>query len=331
LNASGQSFVTSALICALLAALFVARYCLAPMPVEMPFEGGMPLAATLTRFSAAHPWLATAAAVVVALWTLAVVTQLSIKYAPAGSRNYLPPQVFVLCAGGLVISDQPLAALTVAWLSTLAARQFARSFHKGYGFGEIFHAAFYMGITPLLYAPAALIAPVITLGALVIYRRSGREVIVALVGLMLPLAMAAFVYWAMGDGWGVVWEELTRHLFEQRNVWAGVPLPLLGVAVPLLALTLTGMFWALGHGRNIRRTQYKFMQHTSLVLFVVVASGVVAGSSTTLLALAATPCALSTLYAFSPKTAPASTLLYCLALIGACAINLFSILGISML
>jgi hypothetical protein len=330
LNASRQTFVTSALVCALLAALFVARYLLAPMPVEVPFDGGMPLAATLTRFTEAHPWLAGSIAVVVAVWTLAVVVQLTIRYAPAASRNYLPAQIFILCTAGIAISGQPLPALMVAWLFVLATRQFARSFHKGYAFDEIFHGALYAGTIPLLYAPALFVAPVVALSALAIYRRSGREGMVCLTGLLVPFAIAWFTGWAVGDGAGLTIGEIWRYALRGSHFWESLPLSLLGVAVPLSALTLVGVFRALSNRKSIRRTQYKFMQHASLTLLAVVASGVLAGSSATFFALVATPCALSIPYAFSGKMAVVSTVFYCLILMGVCVVNLLPVLGVSL-
>ncbi len=328
MNASRQSFVVSALICALLAALFVARYLLAPMPVEAPFEDGMPLAAALTRLTAARPWFAAAVAAMIVVWTLLVVVQLTVKYAPAASRNYLPAQIFLVCAGGMTVSGEALASLAVAWLSALATRQLAFSFHKGYGFTQVFHAGFYLGIIPLLYAPAAVVVPVIAIAALVIYRRSGREMIVCLAGLLLPVMAAGFIHWATGDGAGFIRSELRRCTFEHLSVWEALPLSGLGVAVPLSALTLVGILWALGHKKNVRKTQYRFMQHTLLALLAVAASAPLPSTSATFFALAAIPCALSVPYAFSGKTALASTILYCLVLAAACASNLLPVLGI---
>lgn len=328
MNASRQSFIVSALICALLAALFIARYMLAPWLVEAPFEGGMPLAAALARFTVAHPWPAAAAAALIVAWTLLVVVQLTVKYAPAAKRNYLPAQIFLIAAGGMIVSGEVLAALSVAWLSALAARQLVFSFHKGYGFTEVFHAGFYLGAIPLLYAPAAAIVPFVAISALGIYRRSGREMTVCLAGLLLPVAAAWFIHWAAGSEGGFIWRELCRCALEGRDVWSLLPVSVTGVAAPLSALTLIGTFWALGHKKNIRKTQYKFMQHTSLALLSVALSALLPGTSATLLALAAIPCALSVPYAFSGKSALPSTILYCFILAAAVILNLLPVLGI---
>lgn len=331
MNASRQSFPVSALICTLMAALFVARYLLAPYPFEAPFEGGMPLAAALTRFSVAHPWPAGAIAAVVLIWTLLVVVQLTVKLAPAATRNYLPAQILLVCVGGVVVPGEALAAIAVVWLSALAARQFVHSFHKGYSFGELFHGGFHLGLIPLLYAPAALIVPVVAIAALVIYRRSGRETIVCFAGLLLPVPAAGFIHWAAGAESGFIYRELFRCATENGTAWDLVPLPLLGIAVPVTVLAITGVVWALSHKANIRKTQYKIMQHTSFVLLSVAASVLIPGTSTSIVALAAVPFALSVPYAFSRKTAVISTVLYCFILAAVLTVDLLPVLGVSIL
>lgn len=314
------------MICVGLAALFVARYLLAPLPVEAPFEGGMPLAAILTRFTAAHPQLAAAIATVIVVWTLLVIVQLTVKYAPAASRNYLPAQIFLVVAGGLVVPGEALAAIFVSLLSALAARQLVFSFHKGYSFRELFHAGFYLGFIPLLYAPAAAIVLPIAVAALWIYRRSAREAVVCLAGLLLPVAGAGFIHWAAGADGGFILRELLRCALERNTEWNEVPLPLAAAGTLPFVLSFIAIFQALTHKKSLRKTQYKFMQHTSLTLLLLVASAAVPGTSTTLLALAALPLALSVPYAFTGKAATVSTLVYCFIIVAVLVLDLLPVL-----
>lgn len=328
MNASRQSFIVSAVLCTLMAALFVARYRLTPYPVEAPFEEGMPLAAVLTRFTVAHPWWAAVAAAVVVAWTLLLVVQLGIKYGLPASRNYLSAQIFLIGAGGLVIAGEALAALVAAWLMTLAARQFVFSLHKGYSFREVFHAGFYLGMIPLLYAPAVVAVVPVAIAGLTIYRRSGREAVVCFAGLALPVPAAGFIYWAAGTGGGFVYHELWRCALERQPA-AWLPLvPVVGVAVLAVGLALTGVAWALGHKKNIRKTQFKFVQHTSFVLLAVAASGVLGGTSATLAALGAVPVALSVPYAFAGKQAGVATAIYCAVVIAVLVLDILPFFGI---
>ncbi|MDR2894105.1 MAG: hypothetical protein LBU97_01430 [Alistipes sp.] len=338
MNASRQSFIVSAAICVLLAALFVARYLVAPWPVEAPSEGGMPLADALTRFSASMPWIAAAIAGVVALWTLLATVRLTVKYAPAGVRNYLPPQLLMIGAAGVVVSDQPLAALAAMWLAVLAAGQFVFSFHKWYRFSEVFHAGFYLGLLPLLYAPAVVLILPVAIAALVIYRRSGREAVVCLAGLALPIPAAGFIHRAMGDPEGHIYRELWRCTVGDGSRAFGVvedvmtlPIAAAVVAGGVATLALVAIAWTLSHKKSIRKTQYKFVQHSSLALLFAAGTAALPGSGTTLVPLLAVPCAMCATYAFQGRTAGVSTAIYLLTLVAVSALSLLPVLGITIL
>jgi hypothetical protein len=327
-NASRQSFPASAAICILMAALFVARYRLAPYPVETPFEGGMPLAALLTRFTTEWPWIAAALTLSVVVWTLLVVVQLTVKYAPAASRNYLPAQLFLVGAIGIVVSGEAPAALTAALLLALACRQFVFSLHKEYRFSQVFHAGFYMGVIPLLYAPAAAVALAVVIAAMSIYRRSMRETVVCLAGFALPVPAAGFIHWATGASGDFIYRELWRCSIE-RTVQTGlISISATAVAALPVILALVGIVRVLGHKKSIRKTQYKFVQHTSLVLLFTALSAAAPGTSTTLLALVAVPCAMCVPYSFHGKTATVSTVIYCLIVAAVSTLDLLPVLGI---
>ncbi|MDR2882273.1 MAG: hypothetical protein LBU98_00610 [Alistipes sp.] len=328
MNASRQSLIVSVLLCALLAALFVARWRLAPYALEAPCEGGMPLAAALTRFTVAHGWWAAACAAVVVGWTLLLVVQLSVKYAPASSRNYLPPQIFLVVAGGVAIAGEALAALLAAWFLVLSVRQFVFSFHKGYSFTELFHAGFWLGLVPLLYAPAAVWVVPVAVSALIVFRRLFREGVVCLAGVALPLPAAGFVHWAMGGEAGYIWQEVWRCTVEQPDVAFSLPFTTIAVALPVAALVASALVRAAGMRNNIRKTPWKFVAFTALVLLWMAGSAALPGTSTTLAALWGVPCSVILPYAFAGHGAGASTAIYSLILAAVLALHLLPVLGI---
>ncbi len=258
-----------------------------------------------------------------------MVVQLTIKYAPAASRNYLPAQIFLVGTGGIVVSGEALASLIAAWLLTLAVRQFVFSLHKEYRFTEVFHAGFYLGLIPLLYAPAAVLTLPVAVAALSIYRRGVREAIVCLAGLVLPVLAAGFIHWWAGQPLWFVFSELWRCIVDRPGTMAGLPpYSAVAVAVLVLMLTLVAIFWVPGHKKSVRKTQYKFIAHTSLVLLFVLATAAIPGTSTTLAALVAVPCALCVPYAFPGKLATISTVIYCLVVAAVLALDLLPVLGI---
>jgi hypothetical protein len=322
MNAGRQSFPVSVVICALLAVLFVVRHSVAPLPVEAPFDGGMPLAAALTRLAVSSPWAAAALAAAMVVWTLLVLVQITIRFAPGAHRNYLPAQLFLVVAGGVAMSGEAPASLVAAWLMALAVRGFAFSFRKGYRFSAIFHASFFLGCMPLLYAPAALFALPVAMTGVAVYRRSLREGVVCVAGLALPVAMAGFVHWAMGTEGGFIYRELwrcvTTPVYTRWLVpWAGV-----AVVASVTALALFGAVWGLAHRGSFRNTPYRFMRHAALALLAVAASAAAPGSSLALLPIVAVPCAALVPSAFHGKGATTATAIYCAAVAAVLLLNL---------
>jgi hypothetical protein len=332
MNASRQSLIGSAVICTALVALFAARYLLMPYPIESTFVGGMPLATALTGLTVQSPWIALACVAVILVWTLLLVVQMTVKFGPAGSRNYLPPQIFLILAAGIVISGEGLAALVTALLLTMALRQFVFAFHKDHRFGEVFNAGFYLGFMPLLYAPAAVIVLPVALCALAVYRRSAREAVVMFTGLLLPAAGAEFIRWAVGSPQEPYWHEVWNHAMEQRHLLTQIqtlPRAAIVVAGLVLLLVLSAMLWAAWHKKGIRKVQYKFVQQSSVTLLFVVASALVPGATTTLVALGAVACALVLPYAYANRTAGGATFIYCLVLLAVLALDLLPFWGVS--
>jgi hypothetical protein len=107
------------------------------------------------------------------------------------------------------------------------------------------------------------------------------------------------------------------------------PYSAVAVAALVLSLDLVAILWVPSHKKSVRKTQYKFIVHTSLVLLFLLATAAIPGSSTTLAALAAVPCALCVPYAFPGKLATFSTAIYCLVVAAVLALDLPPVLGIS--
>lgn len=317
-------------MCVALAALFVARFVLAPLPLEAPqvLLPGMPLAADLTRLSSEIPWLAASLAAIFVIWTLVIIVQLSVKYAPVTSRNYLPPQIFLIASGGIVVSGEALASVMAAWLLVLAIRQFVFSLHKDFRFEECFRAGLYLGIIPLLYAPAAVVVVVMAPVALSIFRRSFREVIVCAVGLFLSVPIAGYIYWAMGAPADFIYRELWRCASQApiTPYYMQIPQSLGLIAIGVLSLALVGVIGMLSHKKGTRKTPYKYISSVSFVLLLLIGSAAIPGTSPTIVPLVAVAVALTIPYAFSGRWAVISTMLYCLTVACILALDLAPII-----
>jgi len=326
-NAAKQPFPVSAVICVMMMALFAARHVLAPLPVEAPFEGGMPLAAALGRLATDVPWVAAAIAAVAVVWTLMVVFQITVRFAPGANRNYLPAQLLLVTAGGVTMGGEAVAATVTMWLMALGVRGFAFSFRKGYRFSDVFHAAFFLGLMPLLYAPSAAVVPAVAVAALAVYRRSLREGVVCIVGLALPVPAAGFVHWAMGADGGFIYRELWRCATEPRpDLW---PVPWVGVGVwaTVVVLSVAAVVYGHSHRKTFRNTPYRFMQHAALALLFASASAALPGSSVEVAAMAAVPCAALVPFAFHGKATHLATTLYIAVVAGVLLLDLPPLFG----
>jgi hypothetical protein len=140
---------------------------------------------------------------------------------------------------------------------------------------------------------------------------------------------AGFIHWVLGQGGGHIYRELWRCTFEARPVIDQLPLSALAVAAGVVVISLTGIFWVMAHKKSIRKIQYKFIAGTSLTLPLLGLSILLGGTSTTLFAMLAVPCAVCFPWAFTPRTAGFSTTVYCLVLAAVLAVHLSSVPGAS--
>lgn len=277
-----------------------------------------------------------AAAGIVLVWTLVLIAQLTIKYGPQGGRNYLPQQIFIVAVGSSVFSGGAeegggvLSSLLCAWLLVLALRQFIFSMHKGFRFEQVFRAGLYLGFVPLLYAPCAPVVLIFVPAALGIFRRSWREWIVGLAGLVVPVGMVLFAGWATRSVDMVVewsgaparlWTGLTTLPAGGLTGWIDgfwlvrVPVPTLVVWGLVVVAGAIGALWPLSRRAVVRKTPLRFMAAVALVLCLLLLSAAIPSSSGVLVPMVGAVVALSLPYAFQGRWATVSTVIYCATLI----------------
>ena len=119
-------------------------------------------------------------------------------------------------------------------------------FGNGYGFDAIFRASLYLGLLPLVYAPATPLVLILPL-AILLFKRTFREAVVAAAGLILPLLTACYVSWGMGDEFTAPVMTLADALVSGVPLWIfkGLPLPSLVMLCVIAALALTALLFFL--------------------------------------------------------------------------------------
>ena len=93
---------------------------------------------------------------------------------------------------------------------------------------------------PLLYAPAMPVAVLLPVGVL-LFKRTLRELIVALCGLLLPVAAFSYLRWAFGEPFEEVVVQLAEQCRPAETGWIYVESSFAGFALSVvLALLVLG-------------------------------------------------------------------------------------------
>ncbi len=298
MNASRQPFIVSALLAGMLAAACVWR---------LAVEGSSFL---FTIYPHLNPICAAVPAAIVIVWTLVIISQLAIKFAPGAGRNYLPIQLFVVGVGAVAMPSAE--SLVAVWLVALGVRRAAMSMGKGYRFESVFRAGLYIGLAVLFYAPLLAVGLVFVPAFLIIYKRSWREWVVALVGLVFPLLAAAFIHWTMGAGdffvrmcSGVMIGSFAGSLSVGGIVVGGI----------LVALGMVCAVCGLVHRKVIRVGPSRFM--LSAVVLLAACLGLVVVGGVEAVPLVALAVALVAPYGFAPRWSVVATVGYVLLIVAA--------------
>ena len=124
-----------------------------------------------------------------------------------------------MSVGHLAVGGDCLTTFAASALLALATKNFCRSYCNGFGFDAIFRASLYIGLLPLVATAAAPLLILLPL-AVMLFRRTLREVAVAVAGLLLPALTLCYVNWAAGG-------EFLAPVAEPGSAFiAGTPLSL---------------------------------------------------------------------------------------------------------
>ena len=186
----------------------------------MPLLGG-----ALARFQAAYPVWARLAAGFMILFTGMCTGRIAIRYNLYGVSTCLPIPLYAVVACGIVSGGNYLTAFAASTLLALAAKNYCRSYCNGYGFDAIFRASLYLGLLPLVYAPATPLVLILPL-AILLFRRTFREVVVAAAGLILPVLTACYVSWGAGEEFTAPVTALADAVVSGVPLWIFTALPL---------------------------------------------------------------------------------------------------------
>lgn len=129
-------------------------------------------------------------------------------------RTTITIPIYGMAACGLYMSHNSLTAAVTSLLFAIAVRSYFDAYRDGYGFSPVFFGSLCLGLLPMFYAPAAtllLLMPV----AVVVFKRSAREALVAAAGMLFAPLAVCYIHWGAGGGFAEPVmqsiESLTRH------------------------------------------------------------------------------------------------------------------------
>ena len=249
------------------------------LPVGNPAPTGGELALTtpaelLARFQAACPGWSRWIGGFLILFVGMSLGRLTVRYNLYSVGTCLAIPLYGAITAGLLDKESFLTTLTAAALLALAARNYARSFCNGYGFDALFRASLYLGIL-MLIVPAALPFVLILPLAVALFRRTLRETVVAIAGLLLPILTFCYLNWGAGGdfidpllrGYGLI---TTGDPLATVLAIPGRELFLLG---GILLLDLTALFYFLSDIYAVgTRSRAIFIFFTCLLLLNIPAA-----------------------------------------------------------
>ena len=180
------------------------RWSVAPEVLPLLLPGS-----ALMQFQAAWPVAAKLLTALLMLYTGLSLGRLTVRCNLYGTGTGLPIPLFGLLLLGTLQGALTLKAAAGVLLLALSVRNFARAYRNEYSFDRLFRGALFLALL-LLVEPSA--APLVLLlpAAVVRFRRTGREALVALGGLLLPPLTLAYLNWACGGSLAAPFAALWR-------------------------------------------------------------------------------------------------------------------------
>ena len=168
-----------------------------PYPAETVADTATFIGARLGAWQQTHPLAAACAACPIwfaAGWIVGLVVRVRELYFV---RTTITMPLYGIAACGIFCAHDSLAAAVASLLFASAMRSLADSLRNGYSFSPLFFGSLCTGLLPLIYAPAVTLMLTVPL-AVVMFKRSAREAIVALAGLMFGPLAVCYLHWGTG-------------------------------------------------------------------------------------------------------------------------------------
>lgn len=212
----------------------------------LPVGGGVPgadaawstpLAVWLSSWQGSYPILSAVLSSLLLFLEALMIARIGTRHGLYSGGSLIAMPLYALLAVGLFMPADSLVGVVAALLFVRALRNLSASMRNGLSFTPLFRGALYLGTLPLLLPPAVLLLPLGVI-ALALFKRTLREGIVLLVGLLLPLFAASYLAWAFGEAFEAPVRQIATILHD------GSALHLFRGASPIFIVQLMLLFSA---------------------------------------------------------------------------------------
>lgn len=293
----------------LLAIVCVVRAFVAPTTIDIVGASRMPLAEWLEGVGS-MPALYVVLVVLAVVCCMVNVLSTSIYSIARGRRTTFPLLVWTLAGCGVVFPAQSLSAFVAAFVMTVALKNVARSFKRSYSFGAVFSSSFALGLLPLLHAPFVVVYAALPV-VWTLTRRTLRELVVGVVGALMPLLSVAYILWIKGYGFGYLFSLLSNEAFgHDYKLLAGVG-SMQGVALVMwLLVAVICMVVSLAGSATLRAKPRTMAYVHSLVLVALLLTLTMGGGTFMMIPTAAVCVALLSPNVFGRRLADYASILF---------------------
>ena len=192
------------------------RFAIAPYGDELVVGGMATLGEWIDSFQSSRPVLGWIASALVVMMSSVAVGRMATSFGLYRVRTTISIPLYAVVACGIFISTNSLATALAAYAVVMLMRYLCSGYMRGESLNCALYAGICAGIAPMFYAPSAVFVLLLPI-AIVMFGLAWREVVVMLVGLLLPAAASCYVGWLCS---GEFWTPVTA-LFEAMALPSG--------------------------------------------------------------------------------------------------------------
>lgn len=138
------------------------------------------------------------------------------RYNLFGTDSQLPLLLYVCFVVGFCTTTDIITPSIIACLGALSLRDLFRTYDNNGRTSKLLSGSFWIGVLPLIY-PATIMLWIAPFIFLILFVKSLREIGVVVTGLLLPLALYAYVFWILGGEFLAPIVELFRSVIEHSS------------------------------------------------------------------------------------------------------------------